>query len=118
MHQRKPKHAVWQASKLRNYHGRHTSRRSQAKNYLFVEKIEVEINYTGELCAFSESPVIVKGTAGGIVENSTQTADIQQNNIQSHRRQYSRSAPPKSNGTAYFPTEPFESHREQTLEVA
>lgn len=87
------------------------------KNYLFVEKIEVEIVYAGELCAFSESPVIVKGTAGGIVENSTQTAEFNKTTFEATGAVLKVGATTiEWNGL--FPTEAFETHREQKLEAA
>jgi hypothetical protein len=87
-----------------------------SKNYIFIEKIEVEIHYSGELCAFSETPVIVKGSAGGEVQNSTETAEFNKTTFTA------TGAVLKVGGTevewqGLFPTEGFETHREQKLEV-
>jgi hypothetical protein len=87
------------------------------KNYLVVEKVEVEIDYSGELCAFSESPVIVKGSAGGVVENSSQTAEFNKTTFTATGTQLKVGATPVE-WKGLFPTEGFETHREQTIEVA
>lgn len=87
------------------------------KNYLVVEKVEVEINYAGELCAFSETPVILKGSAGGVVENSTQTAEFNKTTFTATGTQLKVGATPVE-WKGLFPTEGFEVHREQAIEVA
>jgi hypothetical protein len=87
------------------------------KNYLVVEKVEVEIDYAGELCAFSETPVILKGSAGGVVENSTQTAEFNKTTFTATGTQLKVGATPVE-WKGLFPTEGFEVHREQAIEVA
>jgi hypothetical protein len=87
------------------------------KNYLVVEKVEVEINYAGELCAFSETPVILKGSAGGVVENSTQTAEFNKTTFTATGTQLKVGAT-SVEWKGLFPTEGFEAHREQAIEVA
>jgi hypothetical protein len=89
----------------------------EGKNYIIIEKVEVEIVYGGELCVFEGLPVIVKGSAGGLVENSTQTATFNKTTFTAT----GTSLKFGSNSVEWnglFPTEPFETHREQTLEVA
>jgi hypothetical protein len=87
------------------------------KNYLVVEKVEVEIVYAGELCAFAESPVILKGSAGGVVENSTQTAEFNKTTFTATGTQLKVGATPVE-WKGLFPTEGFEVHREEAIEVA
>jgi hypothetical protein len=43
------------------------------KDYLVLEGMEIEVLYGGAECAYAEVPVIVKGSAGGLIENSTET---------------------------------------------
>jgi hypothetical protein len=43
------------------------------KDYLVLEGMEIEVLYGGPQCAYAEVPVIVKGSAGGLIENSTET---------------------------------------------
>jgi hypothetical protein len=87
------------------------------KNYIVVEGVEVWITYGGELCAFAESPVVVKGTAGGVIENSTQTAEFNKTTFTAT----GTSLKVGGNSVEWnglFPTEGFEAHREQAIEVA
>jgi uncharacterized membrane protein len=44
-----------------------------AKDYVVIEKIHIGIVYSGALCSLAGSPVVIKGTAGGLFENSTST---------------------------------------------
>ena len=86
-------------------------------NYLIVENVDVEVVYGGSLCAYAGIPITVSGSAGGIVENGTETATFDNSTI-------------VATGTGLwvgftwvewngvFPTEAFEAHREQKLEVA
>ncbi len=86
------------------------------KNYLIVENVEVEIIYAGSLCAFEGLPVIVKGSAGGLVENSTQTATFNKTTFTATGTALKFGATSiEWNGV--FPTEGFEVHREQAIEV-
>jgi hypothetical protein len=43
------------------------------KNYVVIEGIRIELVLTGELCPFEGSPIIIKGTAGGLFNNATST---------------------------------------------
>jgi hypothetical protein len=87
-----------------------------SKNYLVVEGVNVSIVYGGEECALGETEVIVSGTAGGLVDNTTETATF---NAASFSATGSKL---KVGGTAIewngvFPTEGFEWHREQAISV-
>lgn len=44
-----------------------------AKNYLVLEGMEIEVLYGGPECAFAETPVTIKGSAGGVIESATET---------------------------------------------
>jgi hypothetical protein len=85
------------------------------KDYLVVEGVKVGIKYSGELCALAGTLTIVKGTAGGLVENATQTATF-------NKATFEATATSLKVGSSsvewkgVFPTEGFEAHREQTLE--
>jgi hypothetical protein len=85
------------------------------KDYLIVEGIRVEITYGGELCALDKTTEIVKGTAGGEIQNSTQKAVFDAATFTATGTQLKAGATVVEwNGE--FPTEAFETHREQTLE--
>jgi hypothetical protein len=85
------------------------------KDYLIVEGVKVAIAYGGELCALDGSVEIVKGTAGGLIENTTQKATFNKTTFTASSTNL------KVGGTnvewnGEFPTEAFETHREQALE--
>jgi hypothetical protein len=84
-------------------------------DYIIIEGVKVGITYAGELCALSGSLIIVKGTAGGLVENENQTATFNKETFTTTGTQLKTgSTPVEWNGV--FTTEAFESHREQKLE--
>jgi len=83
------------------------------KEYLVIEKIEVEILYGGATCAFEE--VDVKGSAGGLIENTAQTATFNKATLEATGTALKVGAT-NIEWNGLFPTEAFETHREQTLE--
>jgi hypothetical protein len=85
------------------------------KDYLDVEKVSVGIKYSGELCALAETLVIVKGTAGGLIENTAQTATFNKATFEATGSSLKVGASTVE-WKGVFPTEGFEKHREQTLE--
>jgi hypothetical protein len=44
-----------------------------ARNYLVLESMEIEALYSGPECAYAGAPVIIKGSAGGVIESATET---------------------------------------------
>jgi hypothetical protein len=44
-----------------------------ASDYLVIEGIKLSIFYAGEECALSEIEVVVTGTAGGLIDNATES---------------------------------------------
>jgi hypothetical protein len=85
------------------------------KDYLIVEGARVGIKYAGELCALSGTLTVVKGTAGGLIENSAQTATFNKATFEATgTKLLVGSSSVEWNGL--FPTEGFEVHREQALE--
>jgi hypothetical protein len=84
------------------------------KDYLFIEGIQVTITYSGEKCAIA-GKTRVTGTAGGLVENTTQTATFNKTTFEATGAALKvASSTVEWNGV--FPTEGFEAHREQLLE--
>jgi len=84
------------------------------KPYLFVEGIQVSILYGGEECALGETEVPVKGTAGGAIDNETESATFNSASFSA------TGAKLKVGGTSIlwngvFPTEAFEWHREESI---
>jgi hypothetical protein len=85
------------------------------KDYLIVEGVKVGIKYAGELCALSGFLTIVKGTAGGLIENSAQTATFNKATFEATGTSLKvGSTSVEWNGV--FTTEGFETHREQLVE--
>jgi hypothetical protein len=85
------------------------------KDYLIVEGVKVGIKYSGALCALEGSLTIVKGTAGGLIENTAQTATFNKATFEATGTSLKvGSSSVEWNGL--FPTEAFEAHREQVLE--
>ena len=46
------------------------------KNYIIIEKVHIDVEFGGALCAFAEVPIAIKGTAGGLFENATSTLTL------------------------------------------
>jgi hypothetical protein len=85
------------------------------KDYLVVEGVKVGIKYAGALCALSGTLTIVKGTAGGLIENATQTATFNKASFEATKTAL-KVGSSTVEWTGVFPTEGFETHREQLLE--
>jgi len=86
------------------------------KQYLFVEGVEVGILYEGPLCPIAETEMVVKGTAGGLISNATETATFNSSSFSATGAQLKVGGTPiEWNGV--FPTEAFEWHREESLSV-
>lgn len=87
-----------------------------SKNYLFIEGVNVNILYGGELCALGETEVPVTGTAGGLLDNTAETATFNASTFTA------TGAKLKVGGSSIewngvFPSEGFEWHREQAISV-
>jgi hypothetical protein len=85
------------------------------KEYIVIEKIRVGIQYAGSKCALSGTLTVVKGSAGGIINNTEQTAQFDKATFEATSTSLLvASSTVEWNGL--FPTEAFEAHREQKLE--
>lgn len=86
-------------------------------NYLIIEKIDVEVIYGGSSCAYAGIPISVVGSAGGIVNNSTETATFDDETmIDTGTALWDGLTFVEWNGV--FPSEAFQTHREQSLSVS
>jgi hypothetical protein len=84
-------------------------------DYLIVEGVKVGIKYAGAECALTGFLQIVKGTAGGLINNTEQTAKFDKASFEATGTALKvGSTTIEWNGL--FPTEPFETHREQLVE--
>ncbi|HSZ70290.1 MAG TPA: hypothetical protein VK756_08000 [Solirubrobacteraceae bacterium] len=49
------------------------------EEYFVIEKMEVKLLLGGALCAFAETPILIKGTAGGVFSNVSHTITFNKN---------------------------------------
>jgi hypothetical protein len=88
-----------------------------AKNYVVIEGVKVAILYSGKECVLGETLVTVKGSAGGLVDNATETATFNASTLAATGTKLTALGQPiEWNGV--FPTEAFQWHREQALTVS
>ncbi len=85
-----------------------------ASDYLVIEGVKVGIEYGGATCAIA-GEVLVKGTAGGIIENSTEKATFNKTTFTATGTSLKDGAT-NVEWNGEFPTEGFQTHREQHLE--
>lgn len=85
-------------------------------DYLIVESIKVGIKYAGAECALSGVLTVVKGTAGGIINNGAQTAQFDKETFEATKTELKVGGGTTVEWNGLFPTEAFESHREQLVE--
>ena len=93
-------------------HGQHATTTSSSK------ASKSAILYAGEECVLGGILVTVTGSAGGSIDNTTETATFNSTTLQRDQNRTESARQRKSNGTALFPTEAFEWHREQALSVS
>lgn len=89
----------------------------EPSNYIVIEGVKVAILYAGELCALGGTTAKVTGSAGGIVDNVTETATFNSSTFATTKTEL-KALGGKVEWTGVFPTEAFEWHREQALTVS
>lgn len=88
-----------------------------SSNYIVIEGVKVAIAYAGELCSLGKTIAKVTGSAGGLVENATETATFNAASFTATKTEL-KALGGKAEWTGVFPTEAFEWHREQALTVS
>jgi hypothetical protein len=88
-----------------------------SQNYIFIEGVKVGIVYAGEACSVKGTLVSVKGTAGGLVDNTTETATFNNTTFAATGAKL-MALGSSIEWSGVFPTEAFEWHREQALTVS
>jgi hypothetical protein len=86
------------------------------KDYVVIEGVKVGIKYAGELCALSGTLTIVKGTAGGLVNNEAQTVTFSKSSFEATGTSL-KVGSSSVEWIGEFPAEPFESRREEKIEA-
>ena len=85
--------------------------------YIIIEGVKVGILYSGEECAVNGILVAVTGTAGGLINNTTETATFDKSSFAATGTALKAlSSTIEWNGV--FPTEAFQWHREQALSAS
>jgi hypothetical protein len=87
------------------------------KNYIEIKGVHVKIVYGNEECAFYETEVEVTGTAGGLIDNTTESATFNAASFTATGTALSSFGTPVS-WEGFFPAEGFETHRLQKLTVS
>jgi len=87
------------------------------KNYIVIEGVKVAILYSGVECVLGGTLVTVKGSAGGLVDNTAETATFNSTTLASTGTEL-KALGQKIEWNGVFPTEAFEWHREQAISVS
>lgn len=87
------------------------------KNYIVIEGVKVPISYAGKECVLSGILVTVKGSAGGLIDNTAETATFNASTLSATGTEL-KALSQKIEWNGLFPTEAFEWHREQAISVS
>ncbi len=88
-----------------------------SKNYIKISGVHVSIVYGDPECALFETEVEVTGNAGGLLDNTTESATFNSASFAATKTQLSVfGTPVKWEG--FFPAEAFEVHRQEKLTVS
>ena len=85
--------------------------------YIVFEGVKVGIYYEGEECVLSEILVSVTGTAGGKIDNTTQSATFNNSTLAASGTSL-KALGQKIEWNGVFPTEAFQVHREQAISAS
>ncbi len=87
-----------------------------AKDYVIIEGVKVGIKYAGALCALSGTLTIVKGTAGGEINNEAQTVTFSKSTFETTGTSL-KVGSSSVEWSGVFTAEPFETLREEKIEA-
>jgi len=88
-----------------------------SSHYIVIEGVQVGILYGGEECVLSEILAKVTGTAGGLIDNTTESATFNATTFKSTGTKLSALGS-SVEWQGFFPTEAFEWNREKALTVS
>jgi hypothetical protein len=86
-------------------------------NYIIIEGVKVAILYAGLECVLGGTLVTVTGSAGGLIDNTKETATFNSSTLTATGTTL-KALGQKIEWNGVFPTEAFEWHREQALTVS
>lgn len=89
----------------------------EVSNYIVIEKAKVGIAYSGEECVLRGVAVKVTGTAGGLLDNTAETATFNAASFKATKTEL-KALGSTIQWTGVFPTEAFQWHRNQALTVS
>lgn len=87
------------------------------KHYIVIEAIKVAIQYSGVECALGGVTAVVKGTAGGLIDNTTESATFNSESFTATGTKLTALSS-KVDWKGFFPTEAFQWNREKALSVS
>jgi hypothetical protein len=87
------------------------------KNYIIIKGIKVSILYGGKLCVIKGTTAEVEGSAGGWLDNTTESATFSPTTFTTTGTEL-KALGNTVEWNGFFPTEAFEWHREQALSVS
>jgi len=87
------------------------------ENYIVIEGVKVGIYYEGEECVLGELLISVKGSAGGEIDNESETATFDSSTLSASETSL-KALGQKIEWNGLFPTEAFEWHREEAISVS
>lgn len=85
--------------------------------YIVFEGVKVGIFYEGEECVLSETLVTVKGSAGGSISNTTESATFNSSTLSASGTELKANGQ-KMEWVGVFPTEGFQAHRLQKISAS
>ncbi len=88
-----------------------------SKNYIEIKGVHVSIVYGDPECAFYETEVEVEGSAGGLLDNTTESATFDPASFAATGTGLNAFGT-EVTWEGFFPAEAFEWHREDTLTVS
>jgi hypothetical protein len=86
-------------------------------DYIEIEGVHVNVIYGNEECALYETEVEVEGSAGGLLNNETESAEFDASSFSATGTELNVFGTEVS-WEGFFPAEAFESHREEALSVS
>ncbi len=88
-----------------------------SKNYVVIEGVHVKIVYGNPLCVLYETEVEVTGTAGGLIDNATESATFDEASFKATGTKL-KNFGSEVKWKGFFPAEAFQSQREHKLTVS
>lgn len=85
--------------------------------YIIIEGVKVGILYGGEECVLGETLVTITGSAGGSINNTTETATFNSTTLSETKTEL-KALSQKIEWNGVFPTEAFQWHRNQAISVS